>query len=70
MICPFFREECFKDNCVAYELKDRLGKMKVFKGELIQELIQNQPYCNALNCHLPISIEKNDECAAHFWEEE
>jgi len=53
MKCPFFQTECLKEECTAFEVRDKLGKYYFEKGDAGRILIKDQPYCSALNLYIP-----------------
>ncbi len=46
--CPYFQQECLREGCTAYYLRDG-GRMEwIVKG-----YNEDQPYCAALKIFLP-----------------
>lgn len=55
MICPFFQEECLKEKCTAYELKQESSPEDFQDGtyRYVTIVQRDVHYCNALKCELP-----------------
>lgn len=55
MICPFFRKDCLKEKCAAYEWKENVwGPVEYdFDGGGMHQSLRSYAYCNALRCELP-----------------
>ena len=51
IVCPFFREPCFEEECTAFCKKERLDPDP--DGKPYYNIVMGVPYCNALNAFLP-----------------
>lgn len=57
ILCPFFRVDCLRKNCTAYEEKIKYEPIEDFSAEY--RVLFDAPYCNALNIYLPFKKEED-----------
>lgn len=54
-ICPFFREPCYREDCAAFLLKDKLSPDE--SGKPFYTIQKQLPYCATLTIYLPMGKE-------------